>query len=128
MPHKEIIKRSSGASAWVRPPRGRARKPRFKSYQTRRTGYQERRSDFQWLIRRHLVCTFLVCRLFGFEIAVWSCTNGLASRPQDGSARLACDLHAHRHAVDMKKTSPRQGKKAAPIGLEASVEVVLVAP
>lgn len=128
MPHKEIIKRSSGASAWVRPPRGRARKPRFKSYQTRRTGYQERRSDFQWLIRRHLCARFLFAAYSASKSAVWGCTNGLASRPQDGSARLACDLHAHRHAVDMKKTSPRQGKKAAPIGLEASVEVVLVAP
>lgn len=63
--------------------------------------------------------------------AVWSCTNGLAyqpSRPQDGSARLACDLHGHRHGVDMKKTSPRQAAEAALIGLEANVEVVLVAP
>lgn len=60
--------------------------------------------------------------------AVWSCTNGLASRPQDGSARLACDLHGHRHGVDMKKTTPRQAAEAALIGLEANVEVVLVAP
>lgn len=71
---------------------------------------------------------FLFAAYSASKSAVWSCTNGLASRPQDGSARLACDLHAHRHAVDMKKTSPRQGKKAALIGLEASVEVVLVAP
>lgn len=91
MPHKEIIKRSSGASAWVRPPRGRARKPRFKSYQTRRTGYQERRSDDQWLIRRHLVCTSHVCRLFGFEICgielrKWPCLSNFAATRRQCSA------------------------------------------
>lgn len=62
-----------------------------------------------------------------------SCANGLSyrtPRPQDGSARLACDLHCTdmTNGVVMKKTSPRQAAEAALVGLEANMEEVLVAP
>ncbi|MGH0283490.1 hypothetical protein [Sinorhizobium meliloti] len=109
MPHKEIIKRSSGASASVRPPRGSARKPRFKSYQTRRTEYQERRSDDQWLIPR------LPIELRGHKTAML----GLHVTFIDTDMT---------NGVVMEKTSPRQAAEAALIGLEANVEEVLVAP